>query len=248
MNKWQIAGYLIESKKCVDSLMFIYEYRDRIRNLDIEELTEGKIQRLYINLKVVYDKCLTKDEKKQLKENDKIYEETAYHRDKRYAHKDEDYNRKYYESAQEQINDLKEKVIHCYDICKKKLPTEITIDFIVYDKNLFRLIKNITPEKEEALKALLYNPVNYAQGEKQKEYEIFWNFEDVNSIKNEKEYAVLMNNGINLYEGLQNRQDACIKINLLYNKNIWCNANESIRVVEKEYEMLVDKILENIGG
>jgi hypothetical protein len=31
-----------------------------------------------------------------------------------------------------------------------------------------------------------------------------------------------MNNGINFYEGVQNRQDACIRIHVLFEKDIWC--------------------------
>lgn len=117
------------------------------------------------------------------------------------------------------------------------------MDFIPYDKNLYRLIKNITPEKEEFLKRVLYDSTERNAKEKTKEYKVFNDMEDINSIKDTNEYAVLMENGINLYEGLQNRQDACIRINVLHDLNIWCKANDNLAISEKEYETLVDKIL-----
>lgn len=41
-----------------------------------------------------------------------------------------------------------------------------------------------------------------------------------------KEYAVIIENGINLFEGLQERQDACVKINVLFNQDMWCSLSE----------------------
>lgn len=247
MKKWQIAGYLIETKKCIDSLMFIDKNIDNLKNLDLNSLMEEKIQKLYINLRVIYDKCLNKSEKTELKDKDKIYTETFYHRDKKYAHKDDNYQKKEYKSRLELIVDLREKVVHCFEICRNKLPEKITLDFIPYDKNLYRLIKNITPEREEFLKRVLYDSTKRNEKEKAKEFKVFNDIEDINFIKNTNEYAVLLENGINLYEGLQNRQDACIKINVLYDLNIWCKANDNLIIVEKEYETLIDKILECKG-
>ena len=42
-------------------------------------------------------------------------------------------------------------------------------------------------------------------------------------INNPGDYGVIMECGLNFYEGLQNRQDACIRINVLFDKNIWCS-------------------------
>jgi len=242
MKKWQIAGYLIESKKCVDSLMFIDKNIDNLKNLDINSLMEEKIQKLYINLRVIYDKCLNKSEITLLKEKDKIYTETLYHRDKKYAHKDDNYHKKEYKSRLELIEDLKGKVIHCYEICKSKLPEEITLDFIPYDKNLYRVIKKITPKKEEFLKQVLYKQIERDNDKTIEVFKVFNEIEDINDIKNTKEYAVLVENGINLFEGLQNRQDACIRINLLYDLNIWCKV-DNIIIAEKMCEKIVDRIL-----
>lgn len=48
------------------------------------------------------------------------------------------------------------------------------------------------------------------------------------SDQEKQRYAVIMNNGINSYEGLQNRQDSCIKINVLFDLNMWCEANKDL--------------------
>ena len=45
------------------------------------------------------------------------------------------------------------------------------------------------------------------------------------SEKDKQRYAVIIENGINSYEGLQNRQDSCIKTNYLFGFNKWCEAN-----------------------
>lgn len=44
--------------------------------------------------------------------------------------------------------------------------------------------------------------------------------------------AVSVANGINVYEGIQNRQDFCIKINVLHNQNVWFSIDK------KHLEML----------
>ena len=49
-----------------------------------------------------------------------------------------------------------------------------------------------------------------------------------------KSYATIFQNGINEYEGLQNRQDSCIRTNVLFGQDIWCEPNEdSINQVNK---------------
>lgn len=55
----------------------------------------------------------------------------------------------------------------------------------------------------------------------------------------EKErYAVIIENGINSYEGIQNRQDSCIKNNILFNQNIWVTPNERYFEMIKELQKI----------
>ena len=41
-----------------------------------------------------------------------------------------------------------------------------------------------------------------------------------------KRLEVIKINGINSYEGLQNRQDSCIEMNISHNQNVWCLFNK----------------------
>lgn len=189
---------------------------------------------------------MSKEEKRNLINRDDIFKDTLYRRDKKYAHKDEDYIERIYNSRKELINSLKESLLHCSEICINKLPKEITFDFISYDRDLFRLIKNITPQKEKILKDIMYNSIEGDGKIKTKTYNVFNDIDNIKTVKDSKEYAVLIDDGINLYEGLQNRQDACIKINLLYDLNTWCKVSENIDFTEKEYEKLLEIMLKNV--
>ena len=52
------------------------------------------------------------------------------------------------------------------------------------------------------------------------------------------QYCVVMECGLNTYEGVQNRQDACIRINVMYNKNIWVTTNyKAVARVQKMKEL-----------
>ena len=46
------------------------------------------------------------------------------------------------------------------------------------------------------------------------------------SDQEKQRYATIVDNGINSYEGLQNRQDFCIKTNALFDLNMWCKADK----------------------
>ena len=64
----------------------------------------------------------------------------------------------------------------------------------------------------------------------------------------------MIENGLNSKEGLQNRQDSCIKINVLFNQNVWATPNEnSLRIIESlqtlgfldEFELVNWEAMEN---
>ncbi len=80
----------------------------------------------------------------------------------------------------------------------------------------------ITPEKEIELQEKLFpnftKTLKEVAGEK---YKTFNDIEDIKMINNPNEYGVIVNCGLNFYEGLQNRQDSCIKMNVLYGANFW---------------------------
>ena len=72
-----------------------------------------------------------------------------------------------------------------------------------------------------------------------------------------KKYCVIIENGLNSYEGLQNRQDSCIKVNLLYGQKMWMKSNaDALKMVQElkrygfmdQYEILqVDKLNDEKG-
>ena len=52
------------------------------------------------------------------------------------------------------------------------------------------------------------------------------------------EFAVVIEDGICFFEGIQERQDACIKINMLFNQNMWCSLDaKHIEMIQKLTEL-----------
>lgn len=230
MNDWQLARYLIDAKKCIDSLLYIDENIDSISNLDLYEIIEAKLRHFYINLCILIDNGLGIKEAKVLKKDDPIINSIFYERDKNYAHKDINYERKELDNRKTLIYKLKKKLNHCLKVCKEKLPDCITINYVSYDKNLFRFANQISPILEKELKNVLYSNNNLINGEN---YKVFNDTEEIKNVANNNEYAVIIENGLTLKEGLQNRQDFCIKINVLHNLNTWCT-------IPQKYESILD--------
>ena len=57
---------------------------------------------------------------------------------------------------------------------------------------------------------------------------ILYDIDDLKAMSDEgrKKYCVTVDDGLTFEEGLQNRQDMCIKVNVLYNENMWASPNE----------------------
>ena len=241
MTNWELARYLIDAKKCVDNVLFIAENVKALRNLSLRDIVEDRQRKFYINVKVVYDKSLTKSQKQTLKTSDAIYEQTCMERDKNYAHKDESYIKADHESLLEIANILKERLIHCFNLCKEALPKELTLDFIDYDRDLYRFLMKIDPEKEEKLLKAQHPGYGVSPSEDELKdcvtKQVFYDTEDIKKIKNPDDYAVIMNSGLTVREGIQERQDGCIKINVLMGQNIWAVPNmDSIHEMKKMIE------------
>lgn len=156
MLKWKLARYLMDSKKVIDSLMFISENIENLRNLNIRNIIYEKLETFYVKIRIVYDKTFNKLEKKKLALRDNIYKATMYESDKNYAHKDDDYKVTEVESLNYLIEILKQQLVHCRKMCNKSLPDTITLDFIPYDHDLFRIVNGITPRKEEILEKNIF--------------------------------------------------------------------------------------------
>lgn len=238
MNGWQVARYLIDAKKCIDSLLYIDNKFTDMSNLDLFEIIEGKIRHFYINLCIVFDNSFSIKEIKTLKKDDEIVNQIYYERDKNYAHKDVDYKKKAFTSRKSLIRKLKKELNYCLKVCEEKLPKCITLNYVSYDKNLFRFVNQISPLLEQELNALFYGDENFTEG---KMYKVFNDTENIKNVINKEEYAVIIKNGLTLKEGLQNRQDSCIKINVLHNQDMWCTiSSECKNLLEEDEKAFVD--------
>lgn len=239
MNKWELAKILIDCKKNVDSILFIANNIQNLSNLNIRDIVQSKLRDFFIGLRTIYEKTFTKKELSKLVKADEIIEQTKYHADKKYAHKDEEYKPLKFDNICELSEIMKKYIIHCRKVCNEKLPENLTLDFLSFDKVLFRTVYSITLDKEEQIKKLLH--VNYGKvptDSSAKTYKAFHDIDDLNQIEDKHEYAVLIEDGIIPSEGLQNRQDAVIRINVLFNENIWVSVSDKTTISEDDKIMI----------
>ena len=232
MTKWELTRYLIDAKKCVDSILFIAENVKELKNLSLRDIVEDRQRKFYINVKVVYDKSFSISQRNALKENDSVYRETCAERDKNYAHKDDSYVQPDHNSLTEIADILKERLIHCFNLCKKELPEVVTLDFIDYDRDLYRFLNKIDPEREEEL--LKAQHPGYGVKPSAEELKngvsrkVFYDTEDIKKIDNPDEYAVILKGGLTVREGIQEMQDGFIRINVLSGENMWAKPNMDV--------------------
>ena len=271
MCKWENARYLIEAKKTVDSLIFISLNEKKLSNLNLQEKCESLRQKFYINVCVVLDQVFSKN-KKDICEHDSTINRIYYERDKHAAHKDKDYCPREYSSLHEEIEDKKSELMHVREVCKDILPEILTLDFVAHDKELFRYIFKISPDDEECIikakyprveNEFCYIPENYdllSDSDIEKRLSIIakqfgldsiklnkketWSADIVKELSDDdkKKIAYLIPDGLNSEEGLQNRQQACIYINIMFNQNIWVYPNDE--VLDQIRNMKKDGILD----
>lgn len=236
-NKWENANHMIEAKKCIDSFMYISQNENELSNLNLREKVDKLRQHFYINLTNVLDEYFKiSKEKKAIKKEDEIIERIYYERDKKSAHDDENYKPRTYSSYKEEITDKKQELSHVCDICCEILP-DITLDYVPHDKELFRIVNRVNANLEEKINKIkhpyssIWNNqyINKGKDVLKNNLERYplQSVEDVRAMSDDekKKHAVIFDDGINTYEGLQNRQDSCIKINYLFGCDCWCSAN-----------------------
>lgn len=243
MNEWQLARYLIDAKKCIDSLLYINHNFKKLNNLDLREIIESKLRHFYINLCIIIDYSYKKKDLSEIKKNDEVIRKIYYERDKNYAHKDENYQKEDFLKLNNLINRLKKELNYCFVKCKDKLPKDISIDYVSYDKNLFRFVNQISPQLEQKIHELMYKKEKVIGGQL---FKVFDDTEDIKEIEDKSKYAVIVNNGLTLKEGLQNRQDFCIKVNVLHKENMWCSIKENFNEIIEKEEILFLEFLKSI--
>ena len=245
MNKWEVARYLIDAKKNIDSIMYINKNIYELNNIDVSLKIRDVMQSFYLNLSYVLDeKYNTKDKKQSICRNNKIIESIYYERDKDKAHKDSNYQRTKYDSIEEIIESMKKQIFEVRKKCEDIIAKEVTLDFVPHDKELFRIVNGINREKEDKICRKKYF-ISDSLNENNITRKIFYDTEELKENREKDKYAVIMKDGINIYEGIQERQDACIKVNVLNNTNIWVQFNSKSK---KKIEKLIKTGLVNKYG
>lgn len=245
MNKWEVARYLIDAKKNIDSIMYINKNIYELNNIDVSLKIRNVMQSFYLNLSYVLDeKYNTRDKKQSICRNNKIIESIYYERDKDKAHKDSNYQRTKYDSIEEIVESMKKQIFEVRKKCEDIIAKEVTLDFVPHDKELFRIVNGINREKEDKICRKKYF-ISDSLNENNITRKIFYDTEELKENREKDKYAVIMKDGINIYEGIQERQDACIKINVLNNTNIWVQFNSKSK---KKIEKLIKTGLVNKYG
>lgn len=245
MNKWEVARYLIDAKKNIDSIMYINKNIYELNNIDVNLKIRDVMRSFYLNLSYVLDeKYDTRDKKQCICRNNKIIESIYYERDKDKAHKDSNYQRTKYDSIEEIIETMKKQIFEVRKKCEDIIAKEVTLDFVPHDKELFRIVNGINREKEYKICRKKYF-ISDSLNENNITRKIFYDTEELKENREKDKYAVIMKDGINIYEGIQERQDACIKVNVLNNTNIWVQFNSKSK---KKIEKLIKTGLVNKYG
>ncbi len=268
MMKWQLARYLIDAKKNIDTLLYIKENQELLVNIDLRTRIAATCQQFYINCCIVLDKSFPKD-KKKICQNE-VIASIYYERDKNSAHKDENYKRQKYNTPDELIAILKNQLAEVRNLCKDFLPEILTLDYVPHDKELFRLAYRVNPEIENDVNKVkfplsvfhsyqlseegrhYFRDIDTTEQDRRNaemhgydfdnlEFKVLQSADDIFEMSDEEKqrHAIISENGLNSYEGLQNRQDSCIKANLLFNFDMWVQPNKK--------EMLMIEELKDLG-
>lgn len=251
MTKWELARYLIDAKKNIDSLLFIQLNIEKLTYLNIKERFDKIQMEFYLKLCYILDDVFKKN-KKQICASNKVIKAIYDERDKNKAHKDKNYIPKNYQSWNEIILSMKGQIEEVRRVCSEKLPKVITLDYVPHDKELFRFIHGINKEKEDQINNQKYTIYSNIENKTKINKKVFNDTEEIKTITDDerKDYAVLFKNGINFYEGIQERQDSCIKANVLFGLDVWCVYTDVLKVIEKlrekglinEYDMPISYI------
>lgn len=264
MDEWKIAKYLIDAKKKIDTLCFIKDFQNRLCNFDLREKIECTCQQFYINCCVVLDKCFSSEKKKIITDPiiKRIYYErdkNAAHRDEEYQQQDFTTPDELIDIMKKQLEKVKELcaknlpikltldyVSHDKELFRYvyRITPDIEQDIFKakYPQGIFHLyqlssegqhyLRRFSTEEEDKRNAEVFG-YNYDKAIEQAVLGMVNNIHEV-SEKEKIRQMNIIKNGLNSKERLQNRQDCCIKYNILYNQSVWERANESsLRRIEK---------------
>ena len=219
MTKWERAYYLIEAKECIDNLLFIKDHVPELYNLGLQRIVQERRRLFYVNLVSVYDNSPF-PYKKETKSNNPVIKAIFYERDKDSAHHDADYEAHDFQ-WETSIQTMKTQLAEIKYLCRKSLPDNLTIDYVPHDKELFRVLHQITPQIEQCFEMLRYTPTPIPEGVPTQTKKIVYTIHDAKLHKGDDNYGVVLKNGITMFEGVQNLQRGCVLFNILQNQNMW---------------------------
>ncbi len=199
--------------------------------IGIREYAESKCMDFYINLvNLIDDVC--KGQKSELRKNNPKIQSILTRRNKRYVHDDSDYLYEDPNSWDEIINGMKSELNEVKNVCSKGLPKVLTIDYVSYDRLLFRQIHKLDSDSEEEILSTKYPERNQSGIVSKITLRSFDDFRQIRGISKEdrSKYGVIVEGGLNELEGLQNRQDSCIKLNILAGTNMWCRPSKDFHI------------------
>ena len=78
ITNWELARYLIDAKKCVDSIMFIARHKKSLSNINIRKKIHDIQQEFYIKCCVVVDNALSSKERGRLKDENYVKQLNGY--------------------------------------------------------------------------------------------------------------------------------------------------------------------------
>lgn len=238
MDTWVLAYYCIEAKKNIDSIIYIEDNKKLLSHISLKNRIDTTRNSFYISCCVVVDNVFKNNsKKKELKQENMIINRLFHERDKNSAHKDKNYEEVDYIDIKQIISEMKVQLETVVKVCSSKLPSNLTLTYVSHDRELFRLANGVTATMEQKIENTKYTPKkkNYEYSETSTK-QIINHFDELKNIPDNKkgDYVILIRNGINPEEGVQERQDSCILINQFYNENMWVNIDEDIFEIIKE--------------
>ena len=230
MTKWELARYLIDAKKNIDTIWYIDQNFHLLPYLNLRNKVRSMQNEFYINCAIVLDNAKI-GKKKILCDTYPDIKRIYYERDKNAAHKDKDYQEQSDDTLENLLKKMKQQINTVRQVCKSCLPEKITLDIIPFDSELFRIAHGVNQDKEMEIMATKHRLHQNKLCEKRNGSLTLMSFNDTEDIRNiphdqVNKYGVIIKNGINCEEGLQNRQDAAIKINVLFGQDIWVTFSE----------------------
>lgn len=235
LPKWELARYLIDAKKNVDTVLFIERHSKEFGKFPHSELKAAKHE-FCNSASNVLDNLGQPRLKQELKLNDDLIEMLYYERDKNVSHKDTDYEKINFNSTL-----MKNILRHVKRISNKNLPKEVTLNFLNWDSILFRQIKGITKQKEEEIKKRKYSKNTSIINANNQAFPVRVLNDIEKPLKNTDKQdndAIIVEDGLTTEEQIQNRQDSCISSNLRFDINSWAILDENSNIIWEKYKTM----------